>query len=58
MQLLADVAGHGFELPLWDLLWPVLGARQCGIHTHVACQAVTQLPPNNGCASYAHRPAT
>jgi hypothetical protein len=25
MQLLADVAGNGFDLSLWDLLWPVLG---------------------------------
>jgi hypothetical protein len=25
MQLLADVAGNGFDFSLWDLLWPVRG---------------------------------
>jgi hypothetical protein len=25
MKVLADVAGHGFELSPWGLLWPLVG---------------------------------
>ena len=30
MQLLADVAGNGFELSLWDLLWAPVGRCDAG----------------------------